>query len=33
MKKIYDEPTIEVIAFTSEDILITSGGENETPDW
>lgn len=33
MKK-FEEPMIEVVAFSVEDIVTTSGrGENETPDW
>lgn len=33
MKK-FEEPIIEVVAFSVEDIVTTSGpGENETPDW
>ena len=31
MKKIYETPEMEVIAFDSEDVITTSGLENESP--
>ena len=37
MKKTFTEPEVEVLVFTVEDVITTSGGEfpgeNETPDW
>lgn len=30
--KIFEEPTIEIVAFSVEDV-ITASNENETPDW
>ena len=31
--KTFEEPKIVVTAFTVEDVITTSNGENETPDW
>ena len=33
MKKEFEQPVIELLQFSMVDVITTSGGENNNPDW